>query len=45
MTSKAIELNYEGENILIKRGERFLVVPSYKYTDDEVIDMVYATSS
>ncbi|KAF9272427.1 hypothetical protein BGZ88_004798 [Linnemannia elongata] len=43
MVSEDIELKYEGETVRIKRGERILVVPSYKYTDEQVIEMVKAT--
>ncbi|KAF9938195.1 hypothetical protein BGZ67_000400 [Mortierella alpina] len=43
MASEAIELNYGGKSAQMERGERILVVPSYKYTDEKVIDMVKAT--
>ncbi|KAG0367029.1 hypothetical protein BGX24_003435 [Mortierella sp. AD032] len=42
MASETIELNYGGETVQMERGERILVVPSYKYTDEQVIDMVKA---
>ncbi|KAG0275452.1 hypothetical protein BGZ95_008769 [Linnemannia exigua] len=43
MTTEAIELKYEDETILMERGEKILVVPSHKYSYDQVIDMVKAT--
>ncbi|KAG0062818.1 hypothetical protein BGZ90_002934 [Linnemannia elongata] len=43
MASEAVELNYQGETVRMERGERILVVPSYKYADEQVVDMVKAT--
>lgn len=43
MGSEAVELNYQGETVRMERGEKILVVPSYKYADEQVVDMVKAT--
>ncbi|KAF9902672.1 hypothetical protein EC991_004630 [Linnemannia zychae] len=43
MSSEAVALSYGGETVKMERGERILVVPSYKYTDEQVIEMVNAT--
>ncbi|KAF9426214.1 hypothetical protein BGZ76_002856, partial [Entomortierella beljakovae] len=43
MAAADIELSYEGETVQMEKGERILVVPSYKYTNNQVIDMVNAT--
>ncbi|KAF9540046.1 hypothetical protein EC957_004677 [Mortierella hygrophila] len=43
MSSEAIELSYGGETVRMEQGERILVVPSYKYTDEQVLAMVKAT--
>jgi EasF-like predicted methyltransferase len=40
MASEAIELKYDGEIARLEQGERILVVPSYKYTDEQVINIV-----
>ncbi|KAG0066316.1 hypothetical protein BGZ92_005363, partial [Podila epicladia] len=42
-STQAIEMNYGGNTARMERGERILVAPSYKYTDEQVIDMVKAT--
>ncbi|CAO3670395.1 unnamed protein product [Umbelopsis ramanniana] len=43
MASEAIELKFEGETARLEQGERILVVPSYKYTDEQVINIVKDT--
>ncbi|KAF9953265.1 hypothetical protein BGZ72_005533 [Mortierella alpina] len=42
MASEDIELKYGGETVRMERGEKILVVPSYKYTDEQVVNMVKA---
>ncbi|KAF9113797.1 hypothetical protein BGX30_006818, partial [Mortierella sp. GBA39] len=44
VSSEAVELNYGGEPVRMERGERILIVPSYKYTDEQVLATVKATS-
>lgn len=43
MASEAIELNYDGETARLEPGEKILVVPSYKYMDEQVINIVKDT--
>ncbi|GJJ69063.1 hypothetical protein EMPS_01409 [Entomortierella parvispora] len=43
MASEAIDLNCGGKSVRMEQGERILVVPSYKYTDNQVTDTVKST--